>query len=534
MIAFARKESSTGRAILDRRSSVSGGQSSAGLTDAPQRASLLSEWQDNLNHSPKAATNTASQSVAASLSPSQFVHDSPGAVAQKKLNESLNQSPRIASQLRLQQMFNRSPRIVAQAQMAHTLSMRAARQSGPVLQAAWKATDKEKVSVWEEEIDGVTWYADEEGLMWYVITNPEQIKEGTLEAYRKWAGPQHKHSHEEWDEIERQARLDIPEPTPLLEENFREAESFLETVDLPPFVKKTIAQICKVKNVGAMFAMGLADTWKEEFHKLEERVAKLAEQRSSIKEKQELKGKAPFVGSADITTELNKEDVSVIRQIARSLAHAFSPATSVYVALGNSPIPIVIQLQQEHKAEVVLMPLGGLSAPPFDSPKAFEERVMTDRQRMARLMNYLDHFLAPYRVGQRTIVIVDYASSGTSMVIAQKLLSLYFKNPKRVKTFVYASEASVRDEAHEENYAELAKTGVIETAGNDPTFNKYIQKNEEKLFKNVMSLTLYESVDAQRVIATDDYTELIRPTLAGYLRLVRMFNPKLVSNEDLY
>lgn len=415
------------------------------------------------------------------------------------LSNLLNQTPTVLGQLQLKQTLNNPMRGRIQNNIGTVLAQRAA----PAQMKCDTCELDESESKSKKEID---------------LTQEEPVLQGKFRNLTP-SKPQPSSS---------------PVQRAVVQGNFAEAKMFLETVDLPPIVKKAILEICKTKNAGALFALELVETWKEAYHQLEEAVANTAEKRKGIKEKAEERGQFPFVGSSDITPELNKDDLSNIDTIARSLASNFPPASSVYVALGNSPIPIITKLQQTHPtAEVVKMPLGGLSSPPFDSPKAFDKFVTSDELRTGRLMKYLDHFLAPYKADERKIVLVDYASSGTSMVIAQKLLSEYFQDSKRVKTFVYASEANVTDESHLDNYLALAKTGAIETAGNDPFFNKFLQKNEEKLFKNVMHLTLYESVDAQEVMKTDDFGALIKPTLAGYLRLLRMIDPETLTEDDL-
>lgn len=128
------------------------------------------------------------------------------------LGETLNDSPRVTAQLRIGRALNEGPRAVAQARLAAALAPpvrldagTAPPPPGPALQAVWVETAEEPSAAhkWDEPLDGVTWYADEGGLMWFRITNEGQIAEGTLEDYESYAGQ--KKTYDAWARLYREA-----------------------------------------------------------------------------------------------------------------------------------------------------------------------------------------------------------------------------------------------------------------------------------------------------------------------------------------
>lgn len=71
--------------------------------------------------------------------------------------------------------------------------------SNHTVQAVWVETQDKGVSKWNVPIDGVNWFSDSDGMMWFEIAKASLIKEGKIEDYKKLQGQ--KKSWHEWNEI---------------------------------------------------------------------------------------------------------------------------------------------------------------------------------------------------------------------------------------------------------------------------------------------------------------------------------------------
>jgi hypothetical protein len=95
--------------------------------------------------------------------------------------------PEALAQRKLHALADNSPRV-----------RQLAAASGPgTIQREWNK--KDDTYLWDTALDGVAWFADEEGLMWFVIADPEGVVEGMLVDYRRLEGI--KKSWDEWNEI---------------------------------------------------------------------------------------------------------------------------------------------------------------------------------------------------------------------------------------------------------------------------------------------------------------------------------------------
>lgn len=69
------------------------------------------------------------------------------------------------------------------------------------VQAVWKDADTSGEVYWTPMMDGVTWFADESGLMWFQVTAEESITRGRMEEYKGLEGKENKRSWVEWNKI---------------------------------------------------------------------------------------------------------------------------------------------------------------------------------------------------------------------------------------------------------------------------------------------------------------------------------------------
>jgi hypothetical protein len=73
--------------------------------------------------------------------------------------------------------------------------------SDSIIQAVWKKSHDAGVVYWEPIIDGVIWFSDDSGLMWFEVTVEEEVRKGDVQHYRALAGKDHKKSWVEWNKI---------------------------------------------------------------------------------------------------------------------------------------------------------------------------------------------------------------------------------------------------------------------------------------------------------------------------------------------
>lgn len=100
---------------------------------------------------------------------------------------------------------------------AHTVpaSLQSSAPSHQVLQAVWEKHPEADLWLWKPLLDGVTWFANAQGLMWYDITDPTEIKIGSYTAYKYWE--KKLFTYNQWQGIAQQAQQaqNLP-PQPLI------------------------------------------------------------------------------------------------------------------------------------------------------------------------------------------------------------------------------------------------------------------------------------------------------------------------------
>jgi len=70
-------------------------------------------------------------------------------------------------------------------------------QGAKVIQRKWVAAGP-GVEQWDVPLDGVTWFANDNGEMWFEITDEAQVKKGNVQDYRSMAGAGKKQSWDAW------------------------------------------------------------------------------------------------------------------------------------------------------------------------------------------------------------------------------------------------------------------------------------------------------------------------------------------------
>lgn len=119
---------------------------------------------------------------------------------------------------------------------------------------------------------------------------------------------------------------------------------------------------------------------------------------------------------------LNRNDKAGIFDLAASLIKALPPKEFAYVALGNSPAPIMHMVQEMTKGSTVILPL-----PMSDVTTADAAKIMTDEVKKKNLFSYLSQYVSPDRLQRDKVVVIDIAAGGKALRTAWFYLQQFYK-----------------------------------------------------------------------------------------------------------
>ncbi|HTI09210.1 MAG TPA: hypothetical protein VL832_11665 [Puia sp.] len=120
---------------------------------------------------------------------------------------------------------------------------------------------------------------------------------------------------------------------------------------------------------------------------------------------------------------LTRNDKAGIFDIAASLIKALPPKEFAYVALGNSPAPIMHMVQEMTKGSTVI-----LSLPMSDVTTADAAKIMEDGDKKKNLFLYLSKYVSPDRLQREKVVVIDIAAGGKALRTAWFYLQQYYKS----------------------------------------------------------------------------------------------------------
>jgi hypothetical protein len=208
----------------------------------------------------------------------------------------------------------------------------------------------------------------------------------------------------------------------------------------------------------------------------------------------------------------------MLNQTAHDLGHTllstYPPENYTYVFLGNSPMPLYIWLKAHHIPQILHMPLGGFVNPDQDKVKGNHEAL--NRQR-ALIKNYMNHYLEPGLGWGKPFVLVDYVSSGESLVESAKAIESWMADHKKVlEILFYAYSEHELEKIPLLNDSKYGGTLMTSVGTMERAFTKL---NGAKLFKKVLLLKAAESLDiADLMGAHPEKAVLTHPEF--YLRLI--------------
>jgi len=113
-------------------------------------------------------------------------------------------------------------------------------QGAAVIQRQWVAASP-GVEKWDVPLDGVTWYADDGGDMWFEITHEAQVKKGNIDNYRAMAGAGKKQSWEAWQQAGAPIHDEVSAMMELAEAKLEWGQASYRTTP-PPFQKQPFYQ----------------------------------------------------------------------------------------------------------------------------------------------------------------------------------------------------------------------------------------------------------------------------------------------------
>jgi len=230
------------------------------------------------------------------------------------------------------------------------------------------------------------------------------------------------------------------------------------------------------------------------------------------------------------TGGLGKALPPAVASLADVLIEEYPPDRSVYIMLGNSPVPLMayfgLMRRKIPKLTMVNIPLGGLS-----SENKFTVSADPKKQRQAygkvfgeqseKIDAYLDHFLKPYLGTGRRFVLIDFASTGLSIVVMADLVRAYLeraKSDQQVGVFTFSKELP-----EDESFLMTSGYDTVAASPLGEAEKLFTHFTMEKNYKNRLFLTKYGSLDVTDLLAEEsDPLELLaqKETPVDYLRLL--------------
>lgn len=310
----------------------------------------------------------------------------------------------------------------------------------------------------------------------------------------------------------------------LLEKDVTELNKWLEgeKINLEPGQLEKIIDEASNLNEARLMALDLAaqeSSMKRK--KLIDNIIKKFEKKKTEEELKILKIQAKELDMGGLGSALP----DAIASLAKVLMAKFPPDKYSYVMMGNSPAPLMAWMKLNGFSDSFChLPLGGFTAgnAPANDRKGYEKIWKSDDgQKIADYFNYA--LLDQVKKG-KPLVLVDYVSTGGSMVFAVDLIRLWLKS--------IGSELQVLFFGYSEKDAEslipLMKSGhdgVLATAVGEKE-KTYVKMNADKLYKASMMLKGPASLDIAKLLKAENPIAAIEQQPAHYERLLRLMTNK--------
>lgn len=120
-----------------------------------------------------------------------------------------------------------------------------------------------------------------------------------------------------------------------------------------------------------------------------------------------------------------------IQAISKTIQATCPPATCVVIGMGSSPTPFIAYLQTENKNYAWNVPLSEFRAKLDNKSMGLSSPALDSRQENKLFDHFETFFPSKDELGTRSILIVDYTSTGSSLFSGQQYFNKYFKSGRK-------------------------------------------------------------------------------------------------------
>lgn len=217
---------------------------------------------------------------------------------------------------------------------------------------------------------------------------------------------------------------------------------------------------------------------------------------------------------------------TAIASLAELLMDQYPPGNYSYIMMGNSPAPLLawMQLNGRHAAAFHL-PLGGLTSPGGSQRMQTVGAVGVQ----TKVSNYLDTALGLAVARRKPLVLIDYVSTGGSLVVAAGFIKEWLRSRGiDLPVFIFGYSEKGPGELHE--LMSAGHAGILATALGrmEKVFTKM---NADKAFKNVLLLKGPASLDIEDLLAADDPATAVVQHPDHWARVIRLMRDSMLYDE---
>ena len=218
-----------------------------------------------------------------------------------------------------------------------------------------------------------------------------------------------------------------------------------------------------------------------------------------------------------------------IASLTEVLLHNYAPTEYTYIMMGNSPAPLMAWLRLNNpNAKGLHLPLGGLTggnAP--SSRESWDEILKTIKGQ--KIFETLDFTIGDALEEEKGLVLVDFVSSGGSMIYATDIIKAWLerahKGEKEVKYLGYTEEGN---EAALQNLREAGVKGVLATAMGECE-KAFARMNADKIYKKALLILGPESGEIIELIDAANPFDVLVQTPAYYARVLKIMQESMAD-----
>lgn len=201
--------------------------------------------------------------------------------------------------------------------------------------------------------------------------------------------------------------------------------------------------------------------------------------------------------------------------LAEVLLAQYPPDRFTYIMMGNSPAPLMAFLQIK-RVRSFHLPLGGITDV-AQSAKGFVDNVAKSQE---LINSYFDRTLGEAADTGKPLVLIDYVSSGSSMIMAMDLIKSWLAARKKAIPVAFFG---FTDHSPEElpDLMQGNHAGMLATATGKME-KLFIKMMRRKDYKNVFLLKGPASMEMSKLLNTGNPTEAMIKHVEYYERLVKM------------